>query len=629
MNVLSVAFRALLLFALAGSLSLAQMAAAAPAADQAKLDARLAAIHSDAMRSVPEPASLAKIPAVVALSQVFESRGAPAKAGAALNSAVIYALLGGDWVRAIRLADRAARLCRAAGDALCYGRAMNQTGLALWRLNDPYAAMQRLERSAQIFYSIGDIERAAIARLNAANIRYNIGDLQGALADYDRIDRLYGNSTRWDPVAMLNSKAEVLVELGRLDEARSTIQRAVAMLRQRARSSGTRWESDVVNNTRGVLALVEASQGNAAAALPLYETYLAAARKSGSPLERRNAHYAFAEGLLKLGRAGDAYPHVRIALDLADEADPAGRRDAYDLASRIAAASGRTTEALAHLRAAEKVRNQMAATTLRSAIADANAQTAVAEREAQMARRDAAWATQRTQLFGLIALMVILVILIAVGLFVRYRARALEQRYAAVLDERTRMARELHDTLLQGFTGITLQLRAASKRDPASVNTVLGTMADEAGRWVSETRQAVWDMRAATSDHDLRKGLEQAIVTTRTQSDAQISLACEFAAEPNQAATGALLRVAQEALGNAARHANASRIDVAARTTADQARLSIVDDGVGFRAAPELSALGGHWGLLGMRERIEALGGVLTVDAAPGQGTRVTAELPL
>ncbi|WP_185965226.1 sensor histidine kinase [Glacieibacterium frigidum] len=599
------------------------------AAGSPELDARLAAVRADAMRSVPAPEMLAKIPAVIALSKTFETGGEPAKAGAALNSAVIYALLGGDLRRAIAIADRAAGLCAGAGDRRCYGNAMNQSGIALWRLNDPYAAMQRLDRGARAFVDAGDIERAAIARLNAANIRYDIGDLTGALADYDRIDRLYGNSARWDPVGMLASKAEVLVKLGRLDEARGTAQRAAAMLQQRGRSSGTRWESDVVNSTRGVMALVEASLGNAAAALPLYQAYVAAAEKSGSPLERHNAHYAFAEGLMLLGRATAAYPHVRIALDLIDETDPAGRRDTYDLASRIAADSGRTTEALDHLRNAEKVRNELAATTLRSAIADANAQTAVAEREAQLARRDAAWATQRTQLLGLVALAVILTILVTVVVFVRYRARTLEQRYAAVLDERTRLARELHDTLLQGFTGITLQLRAAAKRDPASVNGVLSTMADEAGRWVSETRQAVWDMRAATSDHDLQKGLEQAIATTRTQSDAQISLDCELSGQPGQTVTGALLRVAQEALGNAARHASATRIDVAARTTAEQARLSIVDDGVGFRAAPELSALGGHWGLLGMRERIEALGGVLTVDAAPGRGTRVTAEVPL
>lgn len=581
------------------------------------------------MRSVPAPETLGKIPAVIALSKNFEAGGEPAKAGAALNSAVIYALLGGDLRGAIALADQAARLCAGAGDRRCYGNAMNQSGIALWRLNDPYAAMQRLDRGARAFVDAGDIERAAIARLNAANIRYDIGDLTGALTDYNRIDRLYGNSARWDPVGMLNSKAEVLIKLGRLDEAKRTALRAVAMLRQRGRSRGTRWESDVVNSTRGVMALVEASLGNAAAALPLYEAYLAAAEKSGSPLERHNAHFAFAEGLIKLGRAAEAYPHIRVALDLIDKTDPAGRRDTYDLASRIAAENGRTTEALAHLRAAEAVRNELAATTLRSAIADANAQTAVAEREAQLARRDAAWAAQRTELLGLGALAVILIILFTVVVFVRYRARTLEQRYAAVLDERTRMARELHDTLLQGFTGITLQLRAASKRDPTSVNGVLSEMADEAGRWVSETRQAVWDMRAATSDHDLHAGLEQAIATTRSQSDAQISLDCELSVQPDQTVTRALLRVAQEALGNAARHANATRIDVAARASADQARLSIVDDGVGFRAAPELSALGGHWGLLGMRERIEALGGVLTVDAAPGRGTRVTAEVPL
>lgn len=592
-------------------------------------DAQLARLKADAVRAAPAPGTLLRIPEVQALSSRFERGGEPAKAGEALNVAVIFALLGGDLDTAIGMADRAAMLCDGAGDRRCYGNAMNQSGIALLRLNDPYAAMQRLDRGARAFVEAGDTERAAIARLNAANIRYQIGDLAGALADYEALDRAFGNDPGWDPVGMLASKAEVLVKLGRLDDARATARRAMDMLDQRRRSRGTRWESDVVNHTRGTMALVEASLGNADAALPLYRAYLAMAERSGSPLERHNANFAFAEGLMKLGRPQAAYPYVRTALALIDQTDPAGRRDTYDLASQIAADVGRTDEALAHLRAAEKVRNELAAATLRSAIADANAQTAVAEREAQLARRDAEFARQRIQLLGWTAFAVIGLILIAVTFFVRYRARSIEQRYAAVVDERSRMARELHDTLLQGFTGITMQLRAASRGDGDRVRGMLGAMADEAGRWVSETRHAVWDMRATTDSGDLEAGLERAVATIRAQSDAEIVLDCRLEAQPGAAATAALLRIAQEALSNAARHARPTRIEVCARTAAGRAQLSVRDNGVGFRAAPELSALGGHWGLLGMRERIEALGGLFVVESAPGHGTLVSAGIPL
>lgn len=607
---------------------LALLASPLTAAVPVALETQLEQMRADAVHAKPSPEALARIPKAIDLSNRFAAAKAPAKSGAALNVATIYALLGGDLQQAIVLADRAALLCEPTGDRRCYGNAMNQSAIALWRLNDPYAAMQRLDRAARAFRDIGDIERSAISQLNSANIRYDIGDLEGALADYDAIDILYGSDARWDPVGMLNSKAEVLVKLGRLPEARQTALRAVAMLQQRQRSKGTRWESDVVNATRGTMALVEASEGNAAAALPLYRDYLAAATRSGSALERHNANFAFAEGLMKLGRPQAAYLYIRTALGLIEATDPAGRRETYDLASRIAAAVGRTTEALAHLRAAEEVRVELAAATLRSAINDANAQTAVAEREAQLARRDAAWAAQRSRLFAWTAAGVIALILVGVTLLARFRAQAIEQRFSAVLSERNRMARELHDTLLQGFTGITMQLRAASRSDPAKVNTVLGAMADEAGRWLSETRHAVWDMRAATADGDLRTGLEHAIATTRTQSDAEIVL--DYAADRalSPAATGALLRVAQEALSNAARHAGATRIAVRAHAGPSGAQLSVEDDGTGFKAAPELSALGGHWGLLGMRERIEALGGAFTVSSEPGH-TRITAELPL
>jgi signal transduction histidine kinase len=621
--VMSVSIRTLCAGCLAGVLI---VGAAKP--EPPPKDARLESIREDVMTSAPSADQLVKIPAVLALADSFLQDSDPAKAGAAINYAVIYALLANDLDRAIALANIAARLCAEVVDRRCFGNAMNQSAVALWRKNDPYAAIQRLDRAARAFRAAGDTERAALASVNSANIRYGIGDLQGALADYQAVDTRYDKDPNWDPVVMLNSKTEVLLKLGRIEEARQTSRRALAALARRPRSKGTRWEGDVANNTRQNLALVEASLGNAGAALPLFRETVASADLSGSPRERFIANIAFAEGLMKLGRPRAAYAAVETALPLIGEADPASRRDAYALASRISADVGRTSEALAHLRAAEQVRNEVAAATLRSAINDANAQMAVAEREAQMARRDAAWAEQRSQLFGWIAFAIICLIGLAVSVLLRLRAQAIEQRFAAVLNERTRMARELHDTLLQGFTGITLQLRAASRNDPARINSVLDGMADEASRWLSETRHAVWDMRAATAGEDLETGLDQAVATARLPGGPEIELDCRIETRPSAAVTGAMLRVAQEALSNAARHAGASRIDVSVHTTAARARLAVRDNGMGFQASPELSALGGHWGLLGMRERVEALGGSFTVDSAPGRGTEIVAELP-
>jgi signal transduction histidine kinase len=618
---------ALCLLAAAGAALLPASAAVPNAATPSPPD-RLDAMQARMVATVPSPAALLEIPVAQALAEDFEAAGQTAKAGAALNFAAIFALLGGDPARALSIAHSASLRCQAAQDHRCHGNSLNQSGVALMRLNDPYAAIQRFDRAARAFVDAGDAERAAIARLNAANIRFDIDDLAGALKEYETVDRLHGADPGWDPVAMLNSMTQVLIKLGRLDDARHVGARAMAKLQGRARSTGTRWESNVGNSVRGTLALLEASVGNADAALPLYRDYLAAAEASGSPLERYNAHFAFAEGLMKLGRPAQADGHMRVALSLVELTDPAGRRNAYALASQVAEAVGRPTEALTHLRAAEEVRNKLAAATLRSAIADANAQTAVAEREAQVARRDAEWATQRTKWLSWTAAGVIGLVLAGAVVFIRLRSRVIQQQYAAVLAERNRMARELHDTLLQGFTGITMQLRAASRGDAMRLPAVLEGMADEAGRWLSQTRHAVWEMRAADGEA-LETSLQNALATARTQSDSQMQLRCSMQRQPGPTATVALLRVAQEALSNAARHAQARQIQVEVQTTDRLARLVVSDDGVGFKLAPELSALGGHWGLLGMRERIETLGGAFAVESVPGRGTRVSAEIPL
>ena len=601
---------------------------AASTPDQATLPERLKALQTMTMAAAPSPEALQQIPAAIALADEFKAAGQAAQAGMALNFGAIFALLGGDPAQALEIAQRAALQCQAGADSRCFGNSMNQSGIALMRLNDPYAAIQRLGRAARAFIEAGDSERAAIARLNAANIRYDIDDLEGALKDYETIDRLHGDDPRWDSVAMLNSMTQVRIKLGRLDEARHSGDRAMAKLQQRARSTGTRWESDVGNSVRGSLALLEASLGNKGAAVGLFNDHLAAAEASGSPLERYNANFAFAQGLMKLGQPRQAYPYMSTALSLIDMTDPAGQRDTYALASQVAAGVGQMAEALAHLRAAEAVRNKLAAATLRSAIADANAQTAVAEREAQIARRDAEWAKQRTRWLSWTALAIVCTVLVGALLFIRFRSQGIEQQYAAVLAERTRMARELHDTLLQGFTGITMQLRAAARGRADTLPMALNGMADEAGRWLSQTRHAVWEMRAAQGE-DLETGLQHALATARTQSDSEMRLSCLLPRRPGAQATVALLRVAQEALSNAARHAQARQIDVEMHTTDKLARLVVSDDGVGFKLAPELSALGGHWGLLGMRERIETLGGRFVVESTPGRGTRVSAEIPL
>ena len=208
-------------------------------------------------------------------------------------------------------------------------------------------------------------------------------------------------------------------------------------------------------------------------------------------------------------------------------------------------------------------------------------------------------------------------------------------REHAVLEERTRLAREIHDTLAQQLTGIVLQLEAAqtmiergSDRAQASV-----TLAHELARSaLQEARRSVWNLRPASL---AATGAVGAIEREVAAFGERTRIAARFRARsvPRRvslapAAEVALLRIVQEALANVARHSGAARVDVLMRTDGHELLLSVCDDGEGFDAA-SAPARTDCFGLQGMRERVRLAGGSLVVVSAPGAGTEVTARMPL
>jgi PAS domain S-box-containing protein len=213
----------------------------------------------------------------------------------------------------------------------------------------------------------------------------------------------------------------------------------------------------------------------------------------------------------------------------------------------------------------------------------------------------------------------------------RAREGALAARFTAALQERTRLAREIHDTLLQGFTGVALQLTAVAHRaaDPATA-AALGEVIGQAQRTLDEARQAVWDLRAplaagATLADALRETAEQAMRGT------DLALELEVSGTPYPVATpveAAVARVLQESITNTVRHAEARSVWVRLRYTPRALRLTVRDDGKGFQVDPEFRGYGGHWGLLGMRERAAELQGSLKVESAPACGTAVALRIP-
>lgn len=213
---------------------------------------------------------------------------------------------------------------------------------------------------------------------------------------------------------------------------------------------------------------------------------------------------------------------------------------------------------------------------------------------------------------------------------------ARSERRAGTLDERGRLAREIHDTLAQGFVSIVTLLEAAQASLRTGSGAAPGHVEDAlraARQHLEETRRVVWALRpSALDDGDLRGALERAALSVERANGPRVRVVTTGDALPvPEAVTSALLRVAGEALTNAQKHAEASEVTVTLSYLDDVVALDVCDDGVGFHPEGPVPAPGpdGGLGLAGMRERADELGGRLAIESVPGEGTTVSAELPL
>jgi signal transduction histidine kinase len=200
-------------------------------------------------------------------------------------------------------------------------------------------------------------------------------------------------------------------------------------------------------------------------------------------------------------------------------------------------------------------------------------------------------------------------------------------RSATVAEERNRLAREIHDTLAQGFTGIILQLEAAeqvlAKEPPAALEHIDKARA-LARESLQEARRSVWNLLPGQLERDTLDGaIYQAVKDLGLGTDLEAGFTCT--GEPHALSIEAqtcLLRVTQEALTNVRKHAQARRVEVTLAYEDAGVSLTVRDDGRGFDPdAPRPAGGGGGFGLIGMRERCQLANGVLTVESAPGQGT--------
>ena len=232
--------------------------------------------------------------------------------------------------------------------------------------------------------------------------------------------------------------------------------------------------------------------------------------------------------------------------------------------------------------------------------------------------------------YVLLALGVAGLVLLALKL----RLLRAEREFRAVLGERNRIAREIHDTLAQGYVGISVQLEVMSellrhnKVDKAArhLDTVRGYVREG----LADARQSIWALRSQDSD--------EASLPIRMRRLVEASgghgLAAEFsiygAYRPLPPGTEAeILRVAQEALHNVKKHAQASTVKVQLEYSPNELALEVRDDGRGFQTvSDQIESPTGHFGLTGMRERAAAVGGSLEVTSELGAGTTVRLKVP-
>jgi len=235
------------------------------------------------------------------------------------------------------------------------------------------------------------------------------------------------------------------------------------------------------------------------------------------------------------------------------------------------------------------------------------------------------------QTYSFLAVCATLALLAAWG-FNRLRARQIERRYALILGERNRIAREVHDTLAQGFVGVSTQLEVVSElitRKPEVAGKHLDIARDLARESLGEARRAIVNLRSpALENHSLK----DALAAFAKQMTEGTGVVCRVTARGSDTSIpdkieNSLLRIGREAIANAVRHAGAKHLVIELRYEPERVRLRVEDDGCGFDPEAPRSKTGGY-GLMGMRERTRELGGNLIVNSRPGAGTTIEVTIP-
>jgi signal transduction histidine kinase len=235
-----------------------------------------------------------------------------------------------------------------------------------------------------------------------------------------------------------------------------------------------------------------------------------------------------------------------------------------------------------------------------------------------------------TVVTGLVAASITAATVRHVDLLIEVIAAA--QRSAAA-SERSRLARELHDSVAKTLRGVSfaaLALPASLRARPALAEQLADVVSQGAEAATREARELIEGLRLDNPDEPFGAGVERMSRAWSDSSRTPVRVSVDTV-EPSPTTRYELSRILHEALRNVERHADARRVDIWLRRAGEGLRLVIRDDGNGFSVPPDLSVLGmgGHYGVLGMAERTQTIGGDFVVRSAPSEGTLIEVMAPL
>lgn len=217
-------------------------------------------------------------------------------------------------------------------------------------------------------------------------------------------------------------------------------------------------------------------------------------------------------------------------------------------------------------------------------------------------------------------------------LIYRFRLHQMRVRFHAISEERARLAREMHDTVIQGCVGVSTLLEAAQEVAPAEEplrQYLLGYATDQVRSTIESAREAVWALRN-TSASTVDPGTLCEQIARQVQLEQGIPVRCQVKGTPiklGELVTHELMMSVKEAVVNAVTHGKPNRIDLYVEFTSQSVEVRIADDGIGFDLTA-VNSRNGHYGIVGMQERVELFRGKLNIETSPGRGTTVSISVP-